>query len=109
MLACAETTLDERCAALSYGKQRVELRCADKVVFRQPVDRMSRVVDRALAVADGHVGMVVLAMRYPGRRVDERHRLVIILEFVGFGNDAVAQLPAVELAEQGSDFRRLQR
>ena len=61
-------------------EQRVELRRADEVVLRQAVDRVRDVRDAALVVAHQHVGMVVLAVRDPRRRVHERHRLEVVLE-----------------------------
>src|SRR5690349_7545510 len=70
---------------------------------------MSDVRHAARVVADGHVGVMVFAMRDPRRGVDESHRLVMVLERVGLGDGAVVERPSVELFEQILDFAGLER
>ncbi|MNC87329.1 hypothetical protein D3C83_30470 [compost metagenome] len=53
--------------------------------------------------------MMALAMRKPCPGIDERHRLIIVLEAVGLGNHTFNVLPAVELLQQVVDFVRLER
>ncbi len=85
-------------------EQRIDLGRADEVVFRQAADGMRGVADGALAPADGEVGVVVLAMRDPGRGVHEGHGLVIVLEFVGLADDAAFALPARQRRQHGGGF-----
>ena len=60
---------------------------------------MRRIRNHALVVANQHVGMMIFAVRDPCHRVDERHRLIIILEPVGLGDLLVLQLPAIDLLQ----------
>src|SRR6187455_3606314 len=48
-------------------EEGVELRGADEVVLRQPVDRVGDVRNLALVVPDEHVRVVVFAVRDPRR------------------------------------------
>src|SRR5260221_3664185 len=65
---------------------------------------MRRILDAALVVADREVGVMVLAMRDPGERVDERHGLVIVGERVDLHQLAVLDAPALELLEELGGF-----
>src|SRR4051794_36052677 len=85
VIACA--------AAASQVEERVELRRADEVVLREPLDRVRVVRDTALVVAHAQLGMVVLAMRDPRTGVHEGHRLEIIREAVGLHDLARLERP----------------
>src|SRR5258705_6430369 len=91
------------------GKQRVQLRRADEVVLGQSTDGMCRVINFALIVADGHVRMMIFAVRDPRCGVDKRNGLVIVLEFVGFGDHSILEFPTAQLTQEQADFLRLER
>src|SRR5258708_38522672 len=83
-------------------EQGVELRGADEVVLREAVDSVRHVRHAALVVSDQHVGMMVFAVRHPGGRVHERHRLVVVRELVGLADRDPVLRPPVEPFEHGA-------
>ncbi len=60
---------------------------------------MRRIRNHTLVVANQHIRMMIFAVRNPCHRIDERHRLIIILEPIGLGDLLGLQLPAIELLQ----------
>ena len=82
----------------------------DEVVFTQSIDRVGRVVDATLTIADGQFRMVVLGMSDPGNGIDEGHGLMKVLELKR-SLDAIAlldKLPAAELLQIDLTFSATQ-
>ena len=60
---------------------------------------MGHVLDAALVVAHQQVGVMILAVRDPGERVHERHRLVVVRERVHLDQLALVDGPALHLLQ----------
>src|SRR5881394_2656898 len=88
----------------SEFEERVELGGADEIVLRQPVDRVRDVRHPALVVADEHVRVMVLAVRYPCGRVHERHGLEVVLERVRLGDRLPVLRPALQPLQERADL-----
>ncbi len=88
-----------RRAELCPGEERVDLGGADEVVLTQAADGVGPVRDLATGVRDLEIGVVIFAVRHPGERVHERHRLVEVLELEGPDELRALHLPARHLFE----------
>ena len=85
-------------------EQGVNLRRANEIVFTNPFYCVGHVGDFALVVADGDIGMMVLAVGNPRRCVDEGHGLAIVLELIGLANHAVGAGPSLHTLEYVSEL-----
>ena len=70
---------------------------------------MRRITNAALAEADIEVGVVILLMRDPRRRVHEGDRLVVVPEPVSLGDFIADDGPAVQCPKEPFDGRRVKR
>ena len=86
----------------------VQLSGADEVVLRQALDGMGHVAHLAGLVTHLHVRVMVLPVGNPGRGVDERHGLVVILEREGLFDSSVHQRPSAQHREIAVDFGQVE-
>src|ERR1041384_1595853 len=97
-------------ASLSPLHHRLNLCGTDEIVLRKPANRMRAVTHGTLVVSDLQVGMMIFAVADPRRRVDERHRFVIVFERECPGDLLVIGLcPTLEALQQRPHLRRRQR
>ena len=72
--------------------------------------RANKVGTENVYEAAGSAGrMMIFAVRDPGCSVDKCHGLVIVLEFVGFGDHAIFEFPTAQLTQKLANFQRLER
>ena len=92
---------------ISNLEQRIDLCRTNKIIFREPADRMSHILNATLVIANRKIGMMILAMRYPGNSIDEGDGLIIVLEVILFLQSGCREIPSrqagasVRLLHQG--------